>query len=530
MSDQTRPSFTYQPSLRPALPSVYGPQEYRDQVAEYQNMDACLQAGLEHSFILKLAADSGLDWANATDKAQNQFAKRASLCLRCNLAKSLTGFSFRELAIHATDSTLLNWFISGNNFGVNIVPSKSNFQRLADLASADILAELNIELILLASTPATLDSAAGAIVQPFDLEEAISLANIYFDGTCLKSNIHFPVDWVLLRDAIRTLMKATTLIRNAGLRSRMPQAPEDFMSDINRLCMAMSQSRRRKDAKKIRKALLRKMKKLVNIVAAHAQAHLDLLTASRAETNLTEAQANVICERLKNVLTQLPTALKQAHDRIIGERVVPNEDKIFSFYEPAVNCLVRGKANAETEFGNKLWLGETEQGLIIEWKLLQDNQDDSQLVLPSIKELKSKLPPSTIKSATGDRGTQSAANDAGLAEQGIISHLCPRDPDAMAARQAEDPAFRKAQKRRGATEGRIAIIKNVFLGGLVRSKGHTHREQSVGWAVLTHNLVVISDLLKTQRAKEERAEREAKAKAGAKAKALAKAPRQQEVA
>ena len=35
---------------------------------------------------------------------------------------------------------------------------------------------------------------------------------------CLKADIHFPVDWVLLRDGVRTLMKATLLIRKAGLR------------------------------------------------------------------------------------------------------------------------------------------------------------------------------------------------------------------------------------------------------------------------------------------------------------------------
>ena len=58
----------------------------------------------------------------------------------------------------------------------------------------------------MASFRPTLDPGTGVIHQPFDLEEAISLANLYFDGTCLKTNIHFPTDWILLRDAVRTLM------------------------------------------------------------------------------------------------------------------------------------------------------------------------------------------------------------------------------------------------------------------------------------------------------------------------------------
>ena len=520
------PSFTYQPTLRPALPSVYGPQDYRDQAAEYRNVDTMLRSGVEHAFILRLAARSGTDWTAATPAARNQFAKTASLCLRCNFAKTLTGLSLRAFSIAAADSTLLNWFISGSAFGIPTAPAKSTLQRFAVMAGADLLAEINDILIRLAGTPATLDPGTGVIHQPFDLEEAISPANLYFDGTCLKTNIHFPTDWILLRDAVRTLMKGTLLIRRAGLRGRMPLSPEAFLRAINQCAIAMSQSRRRKDSKRQRKAILRQIKQIVKTTAAHARTHLDLLADYRATLPgdgkpvpgtsaypLTAARALVIEKRLQNVLDQLPAAIRQAHDRIIGGRRVPNADKIFSLYEPDVDCLVRGKASAEVEFGNKLWLGENEAGLIVHWQLLKENQDDSTLVLPSVKQLLATHPEGGINRITGDRGTHSAANDLGLAALGLESHLCPRGVDAMAARRASEPAFCQAQKRRGSTEARIAILKNVFLDGLVRSKGHPHREQSVGWAVLTHNLVVLSDRLQAQRAKEKQAARKAAPKA-----------------
>jgi hypothetical protein len=37
-------------------------------------------------------------------------------------------------------------------------------------------------------------------------------------------------------------------------------------------------------------------------------------------------------------------------------------------------------------------------------------------------------------------------------------------------------------------------IKNVFLGGRVRSKGFAHRELTVTWSVLVHNLRVLARL------------------------------------
>ena len=56
---------------------------------------------------------------------------------------------------------------------------------------------------------------------------------------CLKANVHFPTDWVLLRDAVRTLVQAILVIRRHGLRKRIP-APEGFLREINQLSKGMS--------------------------------------------------------------------------------------------------------------------------------------------------------------------------------------------------------------------------------------------------------------------------------------------------
>ncbi|MBE7504283.1 MAG: hypothetical protein HS113_29140 [Verrucomicrobiales bacterium] len=57
------------------------------------------------------------------------------------------------------------------------------------------------------------------------------------------------MDWVLLRDATRTLMKATGLIRAHGLKRRMP-APEQFLRAMNQQCIAMVQTGKQADAKR----------------------------------------------------------------------------------------------------------------------------------------------------------------------------------------------------------------------------------------------------------------------------------------
>lgn len=95
-----------------------------------------------------------------------------------------------------------------------------------------------------------------------ELKEALDVEEYFLDTTCLKANIHFPGDWVLLRDGVRTLMKATRLVGNQGLKGRM-QEPEAFLRGINRLSIEMTQQRRQKESKKGRKRVLRQMEKVV---------------------------------------------------------------------------------------------------------------------------------------------------------------------------------------------------------------------------------------------------------------------------
>jgi hypothetical protein len=65
--------------------------------------------------------------------------------------------------------------------------------------------------------------------------------------------------------------------------------------------------------------------------------------------------------------------------------------------------------------------------------------------------------------------------------------VCPKSPAELESR-LEEESFRSNLKRRAQTEGRIAILKNVFLGGTPKAKGYDRRRVTVSWAVLAHNL------------------------------------------
>jgi hypothetical protein len=393
----------------------------------------------------------------------------------------------RDFCVRIADSQLLQWFLLiGRVDGVKAF-AKSTSDRFAHWLDEPNLRAINTRLVaLLADT----DTAC-----PIDLglKKNISFDDIYFDSTCLKAPIHFPVDWVLLRDIVRTLMKATLLIRQAGLRNRMPKDPLAFLSDMNTLCMKMTAKFRTKHGKAHRKAVLREMKKLTKRIGKHARKHLEILEKRASETELGEGHVRQIRERIQGVLDQLPAACKQAHERIIGGRKLPNKDKILSLYDPAVDVIVRGKSNAEVEFGNKLWLGETREGLIADYLLEKDQSSDPHHVGPAINRLVTSqdLP---VKNVWGDRALHSEANEKMLKGFDIRSGLCPRSVGDLADRLENEPGMREGLKRRAGTEARISILVRNFMGKPARAKGFAHREMLTGWAVLSHNLWVVARL------------------------------------
>ena len=117
----------------------------------------------------------------------------------------------------------------------------------------------------------------------------------------------------------------------------------------------------------------------------------------------------MVLDRRKNILDQLPRAERQAHERIIGERRVANKDKILSFYDTDVRVIVRGKAGAEVEFGNALYLAEQSDGLIVDWDFIQEQAPgDNKLVAQSIERISKEY--GVLASYTADRGFDSPIN------------------------------------------------------------------------------------------------------------------------
>jgi hypothetical protein len=476
-----------QAELRPALPNVYGAKDYCDFREILTQIEVILtQSKMEDDLIskalLKHVTEHSIDQASyLKSKKSDRLYKNLQFALRCNIARHLTGESYRKFSIRLSDSTLLQWFTMINGFSNRKAISKSTMERFEKMFEEQ---DIMVSITSMISNFSNID-----IAKSCGLEKPIETDVVYADCTCIKANIHFPVDWILLRDAVKSLLSAIMTIRRQGLKNRMAE-PSEILREMNNLCIKMTHARRKIDSKKSRKTIFRQMKKLTRRIELHARRYRELLLNNSDKTCWSEKKIHQVISRIDNILTKLPAAIKQAHERIIGQRIVKSKDKILSFYDQDAHVIVRGKSGSEVEFGQSMLLVEQGDGLIIDWELFLDKTpSDCHLVKPIINRLESNY--GAVKSIVGDRAFSSKDNEKHLEEKKIDNGLCPKSPFKL-KESLKDKNFARLQKRRSQTESRIGIFKNVFLGNPLRSRMSINKKIAINWCVLTHNLWVLA--------------------------------------
>ena len=470
------------------IPHIAGNADYAAEKELLVTMDTIIsQSGIEEIVITSFLEIAVFDKAarlfeadkpilfRLTEKEKLAVQERAMVALRAALLRKQTGGSLRRFAQLLSHSPLYQWFCQINRFSTIKIPGKSTIDDYEKKIGPSLSDALDQCLPQLASQPGEL------------LDDPIDLSECFMDTTCVQANIHFPVDWVLIRDAIRTMMLAVERIRDLGLNGRMPQSPQEYIKEINKLSIEMTHTHRVKGGAKQRKKLLRKMKKLLKVVQGHAQRHHDLLMEKGSATLLGVGQVQQLLNQISQVVDQVPQVIKNAHERIIGGRPVANEDKIHSLYDENINVIVRRKAGRAVEFGNTLFLAEQRDGLIVDWELFRDSAPaDTQLLKPSQERIKERLG-IDIQLAAGDRGFDSEANRIYLENENTYNAICPRNPHLLQERLREE-RFCEAQNRRSQTEGRISIVGRCFSGNPMQQKNFAYRNLHMGLSILSHNL------------------------------------------
>lgn len=401
-----------------------------------------------------------------------------SQVLRSLVLMRYKNWDYRELRERINDGFTLRSF---TEFDSQPVPKHDAFNRAFNRLTPETLRDINQYVIQ-------------AAVQ-LGLEDGKSLR---VDTTVVESNIHYPTDATLLWDSVRTI---TRLIED--LHQKLPDGVQGFTNRTRsarrrmQALQRMTAAQRSQQQQPTYRELIRITEQVVNnarqvVEKAKAAAGADLI-------------ASVGIDSLRKEITgycQLADrAIDQCRRRVLQGETVPAEEKIYSIFESHTHMIKRGKALKPVEFGHKVFLAESAQGLITDYQVLDGNPADSTHVPSSLDRHQQTfgIPPELY---AGDRGFFSAENVQACEKAGVIHVSIPQRGGHKTAEQdavERSPAFKKGQRFRAGIEGRISVL---FRGrGMKRCpfKGRQRFELLVGAAVLANNLMRIADLLNNTR-------------------------------
>ena len=250
--------------------------------------------------------------------------------LRAFVLQRVKHWDLRELSERIADGYTLRIFTT---FDAELVPKHDAFHRA-----------------FCRLTPATVRALNDAVVQAavaLDLEDG---APLRVDTTVVETDIHFPTDCTLLWDAVRVL---TRLVQRLGA-----QGPSALTGVADRTRRARQHQRKYRD-------LLRVTAEAVAMARAAA-----LVTGLGGEIEH-------FCGLADQVITQ-------TRRRGLEGEQVPVHDKVFSIFEPHTDLIKRGKTKTPVEFGHKVFLAESRQGLITDYRVIDGNPVDEVHVPPSL--------------------------------------------------------------------------------------------------------------------------------------------------
>lgn len=388
--------------------------------------------------------------------------------LRLVVCQIVERLSLRETIVRVDTCTALRRFV---RVDFNTMMDYSTFCRLRN-----------------AIRPATWHKLNRALAEYAVDRGAIRGEALRLDTTAVETNIHWPTDSSLLLDVYRTIKRDLDHARKLG--APLLAGRRFHLGAVRRLALRITRKSGRKGSsteglKPLYKRLIRQIEEILTTAGAVAES----LRAGRAPAGLVDAD---LADRLVAFERLGRRVVSQARRRVLQGESVPNDEKLFSIFEPHTELLIRGKAGKPVEFGHMIQIQQVKEKFITDYSVFSRRPAEPALLAPALASHRALFGTDPC-SLAADKGYFDRETIADL-EQRIATVSIAKKGKRTAAEvtREHDPIFRHAQRFRAGVEGTISFLKRVL--GLSRcfTKGWEHFQSTVGSGIFVHNLLLLA--------------------------------------
>lgn len=442
---------------------------------KYQAVSTLLDENPEIINLAHKDLKDALESATSDDRHGGKFKYTSDTTLRILICQIIEGLSLRETVIRIDDSHYLRRFVriySG---------PMMDFTTLCKLKNC--------------ISPKTWNKINQALARYAVRESLIGGEQLRLDTTAVETNIHWPTDSSLLWDVYRTLAR---LIEN--VRKLDPSAVGNHRLQTRKAKRLYTKISRKASKKPGSQDTLKPFyERLIELVttlcqwAEQVRQNLEDNSHKALECVLAGALLRNLAEEIEHYYNLGLRVIDQASRRVLDGEQVPNDEKIFSIFEPHTELLKRGKTARPIEFGHMVQIQQVQGKFISDYEVFEKKPNEYELLRPALashKRLFGQYP----DSVAADKGYYENMDAIETLEKKIeIVSIAKKGRRTEEEIQREsDPDFRFAQRFRAGVEGTISYLKRIL--GLFRcvNKGWEHYRSTIGAAIFTHNVLILT--------------------------------------
>lgn len=442
----------------------------------YEKYEALSQLLDQNPKILDLVhkdLKEALRGCTSEERGGGRFQYTSDTVLRILICQIHEGCSLREIILRIDDSNFLRRFV--RIYGGPMM----DFTTLCKLKNC--------------LPPETWKKINQALTEHAVEQTLIEGRKLRLDTSAVETNVHWPTDSSLLWDSYRVLAR---LIE--GARELDAEAVGNGRLHTRRAKrLSVKISRKVSQKPESRKALQPLYSSLIQMVTSICQWSRSVCQALRERKSrygiLEQAAAEHLACELAHYRDLALRVIDQATRRVLDGQSVPNEEKIFSIFEPHTELLKRGKAGKPIEFGHMIQIQQVGGKFITNYEVFEKKPVEHQLLEPALASHE-KLFGHAPDMVAADKGYYQDMSAIHRLEKKVelvaIAKKGSRTPEQR--ERETDPDFRFAQRFRAGVEGTISFLKRVL--GLFRclNKGWEHYVSTIGAAFFTHNLLILA--------------------------------------
>ena len=222
------------------------------------------------------------------------------------------------------------------------------------------------------------------------------------DSFVVETDVHYPTDVSLLWDALRCLLRAVgRAAAKSGARGW----------------------RQWKHLTRLVRRLFHKVRVTRRASEEHVEAYLGRCheLVARAEATLPDLVAHGVkawkIVEIESYIAHAKRQIDQVERRLLKGETIPQEEKVFSIFEPHTRWISKGKAGCPVELGVPVCILEDRHGFVLHHEVMWEGSDVDYAV-PMVEAAQARFP--DLRGVSFDRGFHSPDNRVRLDE--LLDH------------------------------------------------------------------------------------------------------------